>query len=47
MLFNLKEDPAEDYNLIDKEPDISNRLLIIIREKIKEADAKTKAKKLK
>jgi arylsulfatase A-like enzyme len=40
LLFNLKDDPEELYNIIDREPDISKQLLKIIKDNLKKANKK-------
>ena len=40
LLFNLKEDPDELNNLINKEPEAAKRLLPLIQENLKEANEK-------
>ncbi|GBD97315.1 MAG TPA: DUF4976 domain-containing protein [Nitrospirae bacterium] len=40
LLFNLKEDPDELNNLFEKEPERGERLLSLIRENLKKANAK-------
>ncbi len=38
LLFNLKQDPGELDNLIDKEPEIAQYLLSLIKEKLRKAN---------
>jgi arylsulfatase A-like enzyme len=40
MLFNLRQDPEEIHNLFDIEPDISQRLLVLIKENLEKANEK-------
>lgn len=45
ILFNLKEDPEEVNNLIDKEPDIEKRLLALINENLEKVNEKIRESK--
>ncbi len=40
LLFNLKQDPGELKNLLDREPETGQRLLFLIQDNLKKANAK-------
>lgn len=45
LLFNLKEDPGELHNLMDKEPDVGGRLLGMIQDRLEKVNYKYAAVK--
>lgn len=45
LLFNLKEDPDELNNLFDKEPEVGQRLLALIKDNLKKANERISREK--
>lgn len=40
MLFNLKDDPGELYNIIDREPEVGRHLIDKIKDNLKKSNEK-------
>ena len=45
LLFNMSEDPHEEYNLFDKETETGRHLLTMIQNKIREANERLNKEK--